>query len=40
MGSIIQNAGWDVALAIFPLAGVLAIILCALPWKSEVAMTD
>ena len=40
MGSIIQNAGWNVALVLFPLAGVLAIILCALPWKSEVAMTD
>ena len=40
MGSIIQNAGWNVALAIFPLACVLAMVLCALPWKSEVAMTD
>ena len=40
MGSIIQNAGWNVALALFPLGCVLAIVLCALPWKSEVAMTD
>ena len=40
MGSIIQNAGWNVALAVFPLACVLAMVLCALPWKSEVAMTD
>ena len=37
MGAIVQNAGWNVSLMVFPLACVLAIILCALPWKSEKA---
>lgn len=38
MGAIVQGAGWNVGLMTFPIACALAMILCALPWKSEKAM--
>jgi OPA family glycerol-3-phosphate transporter-like MFS transporter len=38
MGSLIQQAGWNISLMMFPIACLLAMILCALPWKSEKAM--
>ncbi len=38
MGSLIQQAGWNISLMMFPIVCLLAMILCALPWKSEKAM--
>ncbi len=38
MGAVIQSAGWEVTLMLFPIACAFAMILCALPWKSEKGM--
>ena len=40
MGAVIQSAGWNLALMLFPIGCVLAMILCALPWNSERALAD
>ena len=40
MGSVIQSAGWNVALMLFPIGCVLAMVLCALPWNSEKALSE
>ena len=40
MGAVIQSAGWNLALMLFPIGCVLAMILCALPWNSERALAE
>ena len=35
MGAIIHSAGWDITLMLFPIGCVIAMLLCALPWKYE-----
>lgn len=40
MGAVIQSAGWNVALMLFPVGCVLAMVLCALPWNSEKALSE
>lgn len=35
MGAIIHSAGWDITLMLFPVGCVIAMLLCALPWKYE-----
>lgn len=40
MGAIIHQAGWNVALMLFPIGCVIAIILCALPWNSEKKLAE
>ena len=35
MGAIIHSAGWDITLMLFPIGCIIAMLLCALPWKYE-----
>lgn len=40
MGAIIQGAGWNTALMLFPICCVIAMVLCALPWNQEKQLAN
>ena len=40
MGSVAQHAGWQVTFMMLAVASALAVLLCALTWNSEKAVTE
>ena len=40
MGAIIHSAGWNTSLMLFPIGCLLAMGLCALPWRQEKALAQ
>lgn len=40
MGSVAEHAGWHVTFLMLSIASMLAVLLCALTWKSEKAISD
>ena len=40
MGGVAQHAGWQMTFLMLAVASALAVLLCALTWKSEKTVTE